>query len=575
MAVVVPKANTNKAQHSNLPDAWTKVCNLKLNYLLPFGLDWKYNAAITTKMRHCQTIFPPVTKRCSRFIVLSILSALLVVGCSDNRERAYNEGQQAQALLDAGDLAGARAAIGRALSLSDDQIELLLLDGRIKFRMQDFQAAFDSYNLALAIDPANTEAMQAVSQIGVSIGFERESEEATDRILMLDPQQPDALLVKGVHALNKRKFDEAQAIGEAMLKANPQSEAGIVLKARAMFLAGKRPEAFALLSDAIERIGRTQLITTALLECARDQADADIMVEQYRVLSELVPDNVDLTVDEANIRYKSGFIDEARSRGYALLTQNGDKPDAMQRLSDLWTEYDPKPLSADQIAALSSQGRPAARIMAARHYLGTGDAKTAAALVAPLQSDAVLGLKTRIQYALGDPGALGGAEWLLESDKTNCDALTVRNASEFRRKQSANAVISAQVVVAECPDRADGFLMLAQAYGLAGKPEGVRRAFNEGVESLPLTTRIVARYVDWLLANGRRDSALAIAKRLTQRAPAKVSAWQLLKSTCARADDRLCADEATKGEAQARRNFLIDLPPGERRPNPLLGNSWR
>lgn len=548
---------------------------MKPNYLLPFGLDWKYNAAITTKMRHCQTKFPPLTKRSSRFILLSVLSALLVVGCSDKSERAFAEGQQAQALLDAGDLPGARAAIGRALSLRDDQIDLLMLDGRIKFQMRDYEAAFDSYNLALAIDPANTEAMQAVSQIGASIGFERESEEATDRILALNPKQPDALLVKGVHALNKRKFAEAQALGESILEANPQSETGVVLKARAMFLGGKRAEAFALLSDAIKRIGRTQMITTALLECARDQSDTEIMLQQYRVLSGLVPKNVDLTVDETNTAYKSGLTDEARSRGYALIVENGDKPEAMRRLSDLWTEYDTDPLTSSQIASISNEGQPAARMMAARYYLNRGDATTAAALVAPMQDDAVHGLKTRIQYALGDPGALGGAEWLLKKDKTNCDALTVRNAAEIKAKQSANAINSAQVIVAECPDSDDGFLMLAEAYGLAGKPEGVRRAFNQGVEALPINTRIVAHYVDWLLDNGRRDSALSIARRLTQRAPAKISAWRLLKSACSRANDTNCVVEATRGEATARRNFVIDLPPGERRPNPLLGNSWR
>ena len=53
------------------------------------------------------------------------------MGCSDKSERAFAEGQQAQALLDAGDLPGARAAIGRALLLRDDQIDLLMLDARL------------------------------------------------------------------------------------------------------------------------------------------------------------------------------------------------------------------------------------------------------------------------------------------------------------------------------------------------------------------------------------------------------------------------------------------------------------
>ncbi len=500
---------------------------------------------------------------------------LLLAACSDNKQKAYAIGQQAQTLFDTGDLPGARAAIGQAIALTDDQIDLLLLDGRIKFAMADYESAFDSYGVALAIDPTNMEALQAISQIGVSIGSERESEDAVNRILALEPKQADALLVKGIHALNKRKFGDARAIGEQLLANDPASEAGAVLKARSMFLAGQRGEALAILRDAETRIGRTRMIATALLECARDQAQTDTMVAQYQVLGGLVPRNADLALDEANILYKGGSTASARDRGFAVLKDNGQDFDAVQRLRDLWDEYDRSPLSSGQLDALATDGAPAARMMVARYYLGQGDAKNAGRVIDALQGDIADGLRLRIAYAAGSGTALAQVNRLLERDRTNCDALTVRISAALRARRSANAVTDAQVIVSECPDSTDGFLMLAEAYAQAGKANGVERAFADGVQALPLNTAIVDRYTTWLIANDRTASAIMIARRLTQRAPAKIGAWRLLAAVCTKGADTICRREAADGEAAARKNFQIDLPPGERRANPLLGNYWR
>lgn len=504
--------------------------------------------------------------------ILLVAAGLALAGCADKTKRAYAEAATAQGLFESGDLPGARAAIARALALRGDQVDLLVLDGRIRYQMQDYGGSFDSYNMALAIDPNSPEALQAVSQIGAQTGHERESAAATEKILALDPSNAAALLVTGVRQLNKRDFAGAKATGERMLTADPKSEAGMVLKARGMFMAGEQTEALALLRDGEKALGSTQMIVTALLENARDQSDPDLMIEQYRALSGLVPRNADLTLDEANVQYKRGRQDDARARGWALLTENGANDDAVQRLADLWAEYDKNPLTPDQIASLGTEGAESARLMAARAYLANGDAKTAAALIGQLAGDDAAGLRARIGYLTG--GGAAAAEDVLTRDATNCDALAVRSIDATRRGRPADGVIAAQVIASECPDR-DGYDLLAQAYRAKGESGGVRRAFLDGINARPLATQPVARYATWLVGTGDTPQAVSVVRRLTQRAPAKISGWQLMRATCARAAQPTCIAEAQSGEAAARKSFVIDLPPGERRANPLLGNSWR
>lgn len=509
---------------------------------------------------------------------LAVAAALLLVsataGCGDRSSKAYAEAQQAQALLDAGDLPGARAAMQRALEQRDDQLDLILLDGRIKYRMGDIGAAFNAYNMALAIDPSNPEALMGVSQLGMATGSDRDAAAATDRILTIEPNNPQALMIKGIQALGKRDYQGTLAIGDQLLRLDPNSESGAVLKARALAFLGKEEEGLKLLRDRVARTGPSQMTVTALLENARDQHNPALMIEQFRALGELVPKNVDLTIDEANVQYKRGARDAARDRGWALITEHGDDYRAMQRLLDLWTEYDPTPLSPQRLEQLAAEGAPAARLAVARYYLGRGDTAAAKALVGGMMGFEAAGLRVRIGYAAGEDGAAGAAETVLRQDTSNCDALAVRSTDALRRGKPDEAVIAAQQIASECPDR-DGYDLLARAYLAKNNAVSARRAFLDGIRAQPLATQPVASYVAWLTSRGELDGAINNARSLTQRAPAKLSAWAVLKAACARGKDPVCAAEAAQGEAAARQNYAIDLPPGERRPSPLLGNSWR
>ncbi len=501
---------------------------------------------------------------------------LALSGCANKTEKAYEHAEIAEQMMQGGDLAGARREITRALTYRDDQLDVLLIDGRIKFRMRDFQASYDAYSLALAIDAGNPEALQAVAQLGLSIGRLRESEEATDRILAIDPNQVDAQLIKGIHLLWKRKYGEAQLLGEKILTKNPSSDAGLVLKSRSIFLAGQQGVAMAMLRDGMAKAGKTEMLTTALLECARELTDAPLMLEQLVSLRQNLPKNADLTLDEANVRYKTGDTARGRAAGWVLLQTNGTDDDAMQRLRDIWDEFDGQPLADAQIQSLSKDGRPVARIMVARFYLDKGDPARAKPLVAALQDEDGRGLAARIDYAMGNKQAAGAAaEALLVDDTSNCDALAVRYGVSMDANKPDDAVVAAQQIADQCPDRNDGFLMLADAYLRSDNKPGVRRAFTEGLESRPMNTALVGRYADWLLQSGNSSRAIGIANRLTQRAPAKISGWRLLADVCRRANDGNCASGAASGLARAQRNYAVDLPPGERRPNPLLGHTWR
>jgi len=501
--------------------------------------------------------------------------ALFLAGCSDRTADAYAEAQVAQALFDQGDLPGARQAIGRAMALREDQVDILLLDGRIKVAMGDLRSAYDSYRMVLALDPRRPEALIAVAQFGIALGETREALDAADLVLTIVPDQPDALLVKGIAALNRKNYAEVIALGERILAANPADRKGIVLKARGLSLTGRKDEALALLRQASEEYGNDELIATAMLENARDTADVAIMLEQMALLRQIRPDSVDLAIDEVNIRYKSGDTQGARTAAGEILAQFGGDASAVARLARLWREYDPDPLGALELRALSEEGATNARQVAARHYLAQGDLQTAAAIVANSPDVRARALLARIAAAAREEGAIRAAAGILAQDKTSCDALLAAAEWNLAAQRPTEAVGPAQVAAAECRDLPDGYLVAARAYDAQRRPAGAERVYREGLAAHPQDRALTRAYARWLIRRDRAAAAETVARGLTDRTPASMGAWRLLAEICTTTENAACIAEARRGEAAAKTNFAIDLAPGERINNPLLGQQWR
>lgn len=499
----------------------------------------------------------------------------MLMSCTNPAEEAQREAALAQQLLVSGDLAGARAAISRAMVHRDDQLDILLLDARIKMQMQDMAAARDAYRTVLVFDHNNQEALTAVSQISVMLDDKKTAREMILRALASDPNNADVLLSKGLLELEEKDYAAAIGTADQLLK-NPADPRGTVLKARALFLQGERAASYALLSKAIKAFGNNQLTAAALLENARAEGDVPAMLEQFVFLGSTEVNSADLALDEINVRYKSGDIEGARGRGVDFLSRFGGDGWQVLRLVELWEEYDPAPLTPADVQTLAQNGDVAMRLAVVRYFIDRGDLESGVPLLANAPDPRVFGMMARLQVLRGDRAGLVAAKRILEGgDEGNCEALTAVAEWDLARGAYERAIIPAQVVATQCRDRTDGYDLLATAYQKAQRPRAVERVFREGTEAHPQDPRFGADFANWLLANGRAQSAVALTRRLTVMAPARISSWKLRLDVCRRAGDKVCQSHAEKGLATARRTFALDPLPGIKRSDTLFGRSWR
>jgi tetratricopeptide (TPR) repeat protein len=431
--------------------------------------------------------------------------------------------------------------------------------------------AFDAYSDAMSLDPANREALQAVSQLGLQTGHLRESLEATEAILSLSPDEPGALLIRGLHAIVRSRLAEADGYADRILARNPGDEGGVILKARIAVRRGAPQEALAVLADYDAVRADTAAVAMTRLEIYRVMRDAAGMREQFARLRKLAPDNSDLRLDEADFAFKDKRPRDGRALIVALLADPKTGADQIAATLGIWREYAAEGPDDASLAPIAATGSTAARLATAE--LLARQERTAAArrLLAGLDAATRMAHDALFAAREGRPDeALRLADKVLARDETHCLALTVRADSLLQQGKPDAALRPAQFAASQCPTQVEAWMLAATAYARRADMENARRIWRQGISANPQNLVISGAYAAWLSSDGKDREALAVARRLTREAPALLGGWRLYRDMCARLRQD-CLRDAETGLANAATIYGIDLPPGQAPPNGLFG----
>jgi tetratricopeptide (TPR) repeat protein len=492
------------------------------------------------------------------------------MACTDPIAHAAEEASRAQALMDQRRFVEARIAIREAISTRDDEPLYHIIRGRIEFASGRVPAAFDAYNSALALDPSNTEALQAVSSLGLRTGNLRESFVASEALLAISPTDLVGLTDRAIHSMIRNKFDEADGLADRILATDAANEGGTIIKARVAFLKGKHDEALETLDRFSVSKEDTLGIALTRLEIAREQHDAHAMRQLFADLRRLDPDNAELRLDEANFSFKDERPQVGRDLTISLLTQPAPDLKTRNTIFGLWSEYNISALSSSELSQIMS-AEPPVRVAVSEFLSRNGNTRQALDVLGVVEGPGAQSIRARVALSKGQ--LVDGLKFVnaaLATDATHCDALAVLGQIQLKRSEPLRALAPAQLAVSECPDKVEAWETGALAYSALKDPENARRMFRQGIAANPQNRELASRYVDWLIAAGRNSEALAVARRLTYQAPALVSGWKLYVSLCDSLQDP-CRKVAQEGLISSLVRYGIDLPPGEAPPNGLFG----
>ena len=501
--------------------------------------------------------------------VLTISAAL--TGCGRSDAAAAEEALQAQSLLEQRRLGEARLAINDAIAMRDDEPQFHILRGRIEMAAGSLPGAYDAYSNAMSLDPANVEALQAVSQLGLQTGNLRESLEATDAILSLTPDDPQALLMRGLHAVIRSRFAEADGYADKILSRDPNNEGGVVLKARVAVRKGEPASALRVLAAYGVSKPETLGVVMTRLEIYRVLRDAPGMRSQFALLRTLAADNRDVQLDEANFAFKDGRPQDGAKLITALLADPKLPEKQLPAIVAVMREYAPDGLDDRNLARVGETGTKPARLAMAELLVDRAKLARARVLLGGLDGQDLHAVEAGIaarENRWSDAIAL--TDQVLDEDKTHCLALTVQAEARLQKNDLARALTSAQLAVNQCPGQEQAWELAARIYERRDDLENARRMWRQGLRANSQNPNLTKAYVDWLLRAGQEREALAASRRLTRAAPALLSGWRLYNDVCTRLR-QACTSEARTGLADAATLYGVDLLPGQAPPNGLFG----
>lgn len=506
--------------------------------------------------------------------LLLCLGLLVTAGCADRTEQAMQHAAEAEQHLQAGEMWLARQKIGDAIAERDDLPELHLLHGRIQVASESYESAFAAYSNALALDATNIEALQAVSQLGLRTGNLRESLDATERILVLQPNQESALLVRGIHAFARNRFDDAIEDAERVLALRPQSEEAAILKSRALFLMGDAAGAVEVIDSVQGGTADSEGVARTKLELSREMNNPQGMQAQFNRLRQLRPNDDDLRIDEANLRFKLGEIQPGKKLVIDLLKQEGLRQDSAAQAVDLLRDYSIA-ITEDEVSGLAASANGTTLVELARYFLENELPGASDLVIQQLPSNDARPLYARLAVLKSQPSqAVKIANEVLNRDETQCDALIAFAEASLANRDVPGATRSAQRAAAECPKRSEAWLATAAAYQARDEAIGVQRVYRDAIKANPQNFSIAQAFADWLAREGRQREALAVARSFTRKSPALLRGWEYYRSLCTRLDAG-CENEAQRGLAQARTRYGIDARMGELPQTGLFGRLVR
>src|SRR5690606_30772507 len=144
-----------------------------------------------------------------------------------------------------------------------------LLRGRIEVALGSNSAAFAAYSNARALDATNIEALLAVAQLGLTTGNLADSLAATEQVLLLAPNNIDALLMRGIHAIIRRDYSGGVGSGGMILALPRGHEGGTILRARGLFVSGQAQDALRVLDDLAGSLEMSVPVSLTRLEIFR------------------------------------------------------------------------------------------------------------------------------------------------------------------------------------------------------------------------------------------------------------------------------------------------------------------
>jgi len=456
---------------------------------------------------------------------LALSVAIALAGCAEDDPQQFI--QQGKALIEKGEIKSARVQFKNALQINPQLPEAYYNQALLDEMEKKWPAMTANLQDVLRLAPGHVDAQ-------VKLGFLLindldKAREMSVAALKLEPENVDALLLKGHILYSEKNYAEAISLAEKVLSIKPGKNEAYWLKATILIKEKQDDKAVVVLRDGLKMqpgnvdLGllkirlhmRNDEVESALREydalIAHNPNDKNLYISRINVMSkhgkkdlvesyiakamEVFPDDEGLGI--ARVDYLLG-IDVVKAE--ALLQKNiSEYPQSVHfksRLAELYVAQKKYPEALQvykELAAIDSLGEDglAAKVWQAKIALIQEDDKLAQLLL----------------------------DEVLVTDANNINALLLRADIRLSKKGVDGAIADLRIVLRDKPESENALLLMARAHSLKGELEVAETYWRKVLEINPENVVAIVPLNSRLLQRGNLSGAEGVLNKAIKAKP--------------------------------------------------------
>ena len=168
----------------------------------------------------------------TRLWLTALVTLALVVGCGDAEQQKAKYLERGKTYFAEENFEKARVEFKNVLQIDPKDIKARYMLAQIQEQKQNFRAAFKNYARVIEQDPAHIEARIRLGRLYLLSDEPKGAMEAADAVLVLQPDNPDALALRDGVLLRQGDSAGVLVTGEAALEIDLGHVAAVSLRRR-------------------------------------------------------------------------------------------------------------------------------------------------------------------------------------------------------------------------------------------------------------------------------------------------------------------------------------------------------
>ena len=461
--------------------------------------------------------------------ILAVSLSLALVGCETEEEAAESHLKRGKELLEKGDFAAAQLELKTAKqgnkSTGETYFYLALLDEKAR----NYYAMQDNLEKTLKLEPEHQQAHIKLGKLKLLMGEVDKAHEHADVLLVKNPQDTEALVLKSSVLLREKKQDEALAIINSILETNAVHVEALTLKSMILMQQDKQVEALSLMDKAIAEDEKNVALHLFKVQIHAKQNDVDAVIKDYLTLIALFPKNDTYKITLAKVYAKSGKVDEAESLLRNLVIA---KP----------SELTPKVLLLEFLAATASDkvdaqiqvfsdelaNQPKQLFDFSKWMLAKGNGPRAKELLQQVvaeEENSDIGMEAnillaKIAFDSGDYASTENIATTILADSPNSvDAKLLKVRLLLVKEQYAQAHAYLDKIMWSHPKSDEALVLMAQVYLVEGDRQKALNTFKSALNINPANTQAVLATFNHLMAQQDTKYARELIEKALRKEP--------------------------------------------------------